>query len=46
VDIYGKEVIPLIYDGARTFKEGLAPVCLGKQWGYVNQKNEIVIPPE
>lgn len=39
----GKEVIPLEYDDAWFFSEGLAPVMKNGKWGYVNLKNELVI---
>ncbi|WP_315513426.1 WG repeat-containing protein [Capnocytophaga sputigena] len=44
IDAKGKLVIPLEYDLANNFGEGLAPVCKNGKWGYVNLKNEIVIP--
>lgn len=39
----GKEVIPLEYDDAWFFSEGLAPVMKNGKWGYINLKNELVI---
>jgi hypothetical protein len=46
VDKDGNEIIPPTtyrYMGA-TFNEGLTPVCLDRACGYINKKNEVVIP--
>jgi hypothetical protein len=39
-------VIDAIYDDAKSFSEGLAPVRLGSSWGYINKKHEMVIFPK
>jgi hypothetical protein len=45
VDFNNRIVIPITYDNAREFKDGLAPVRINDSWGYVNRKNEIKIQP-
>lgn len=37
-DINGNEMIAPIYEDAKSFNEGLAPVKLNGKWGYVNRK--------
>lgn len=44
IDMYGKEVIPVKYNWADGFDEGLAAVRLDKKFGFINQKGEEVIP--
>ena len=48
-DASGKIVIPLQYDNASEFSEGLAAVetegSFGK-WGYINEKGDMVIAPK
>src|SRR5690606_22657241 len=39
----GKMVIPMIYDRAEVFSEGLAPVHKDGKWGFINEKGEVVI---
>lgn len=39
----GKMIIPMIYDGADIFSEGLAPVLKNGKWGFINEKGETVI---
>lgn len=34
------------FDDAEPFSEGLAPVRIGKKWGYVNEKDQIIIKPQ
>lgn len=46
IDQTGKVVIPLKFDEAWGFAEGLAPVRVGEDWGYTNKKGEIVIKPQ
>lgn len=36
--------IPVAYDSAKGFKEGLAPIKINDKWGYINQIGQIVIP--
>jgi hypothetical protein len=45
IDDKGKLVIPLIFDGAGDFSEGLAPVKVHDQWGYIDETGKIVIEP-
>ncbi len=45
----GKIVIPLVYDRAMDFKEGLAPVALGNydigfKYGFINKTGKVIIP--
>ncbi len=42
-DKNGKEIIPPIYDGAKEFRENLAPVKTGELWGYVDTAGNIII---
>lgn len=34
------------FDDAEPFSEGLAPVKIGNKWGYVNEKDQIIIKPQ
>lgn len=45
IDIDGNEIIPLIYDGAKNFSEGLAAVILNWEVYFINKENKIVIKP-
>jgi hypothetical protein len=45
VDFDNRIVIPIIYEAAREFKDGLAPVRINDSWGYINRKNQIEIQP-
>lgn len=42
----GKLVIPLQFDSAETFHEGLAAVKIKRKWGFINLKGELVIQPQ
>lgn len=44
IDETGNEVIPVQYDQAKPFSEGLAAVKKGDKWGYINKIGEIIIP--
>jgi len=46
IDKTGMEVIPLEYDRANPFADGLAAVSIDDKWGYINTSGEIVIPLE
>jgi hypothetical protein len=35
IDATGKEVVPCIFEDARDFSEGLAPVKVDGKWGYI-----------
>lgn len=45
IDLDGKEIIPLQYDSAKNFSEGLAAVTLNSEILFINKKNEIVLKP-
>jgi len=45
IDRSGKLVIQKQYAFADDFSEGLAGVVVGKKFGFINQKGEMVIPP-
>lgn len=42
----GKIIIPLKFDEAWGFSEGLAPVRVGQDWGYINVSGNMVIKPQ
>ena len=44
VDKNGKETIPLIYQNAYSFGEGLACVQLNNYWGFIDKSGSVVIP--
>lgn len=44
VDAEGVLQIPLMYEVAFDFSEGLAVVCLNGKFGFINQRNEWAIP--
>lgn len=44
IDKNGNVVIPLKYDRAGSFHEGLAPVCIGDKWGFIDKSGKVVIP--
>lgn len=44
VDLNGKEVIPLIYEGASDFENGEATVMLNDLYGTINRDGAMVIP--
>lgn len=51
INAKGEVVIPLEYDSAGNFSDGLADVCKkdaegNEHWGYINKKGEIIIPLE
>lgn len=46
IDSTGKLVIPLQFDEAYNFKEGLAAVRLGNKWGYIDKTGRFVITPQ
>lgn len=46
VDRFGKIQIPMQWESAKPFSEGLAPVKHNGKWGYINQNGEIVIEPQ
>ena len=44
IDPAGKAALPLMFDDAGDFAEGLAPVKIGEKWGYVDKAGAIAIP--
>jgi TonB family protein len=45
IDKTGKMVIPLLYDGANEFSEGLAAVYVsGHDYGYIDKTGQMVLP--
>jgi hypothetical protein len=45
IDTSGNVISDVRYDYASRFAEGLAPVRVGKLWGYINKKGEVAIAP-
>lgn len=43
INVKGKVIVPMIYDRADVFSEGLAPVQKDGKWGFINEKGEVVI---
>ena len=43
IDNNGNWIIQPIYDKAKSFVNGIAPVQLKDKWGYINLKNEIIV---
>lgn len=43
IDLSGAEIIPLIYEYAAPFHEGLAAVSKGKKWGFIDKTGKEVI---
>jgi len=39
----GKVVVSYMYDNARSFSFGLAPVALGGRWGFVNSSGKLIV---
>ena len=39
-------MIPIEYDSVKRFQEGLAPVCIGDKWGFVDNNGELVVKPK
>lgn len=44
INLSGEEVIPVIYEKAEDFSEGLAAVRLKGKWGYIDNDGKTVIP--
>jgi len=44
IDEAGKEVVPVKYDHARDFSDGLAAVELNEKWGFIDKTGKEVIP--
>lgn len=44
IDNTGQEVIPLIYDVAWNFNDGLAKVMKADKWGFIDKTGKIIIP--
>jgi len=43
IDRVGQIVIPVQYEGAGSFAEGLAPVMVGGQWGFIDKTGKAII---
>ena len=46
IDSTGTLIVPLIYDGAGDFSEGLAAVANENRWGFIDTTGKVVIPFE
>jgi hypothetical protein len=46
VDSTGRVISDLRFDSALPFSEGLAPVQMGKLWGYLDTSGQLVISPK
>ncbi|HWZ31292.1 MAG TPA: WG repeat-containing protein [Bryobacteraceae bacterium] len=46
IDETGKTVIPCTFDAALNFSEGLAPVRVGRFWGYIDRTGRMAIQPQ
>src|SRR3990167_4286643 len=46
VDSQGRLAIPLKFDEAMPFAEGLAPARIGDKWGYIDTTGTFVIKPQ
>jgi hypothetical protein len=45
IDKAGEAVSDVRFDDAGDFSEGLAPIRIGRQWGYADRTGQISIPP-
>ena len=46
MDTTGQMVIPMKFDDALHFSEGLAAVKVGTKWGYIDKNGQVVIEPQ
>jgi hypothetical protein len=46
VDKNGNVLFYSNYDEVQSFTNGISPVRIGNKWGFVNQKNQLVIKPQ
>lgn len=46
IDARGQIISKNRFDGAKSFSQGLAPVKVGKLWGYIDQTGKVVIAPK
>ena len=46
IDKTGKEIIPVIYDSAWSFSEGLIAVEKDGKWGYLDRTGNVIVPLE
>jgi hypothetical protein len=44
IDIGGKAVIPVSFDGAGRFTQGLAAIKKGAKWGFIDKTGKLAIP--
>ena len=42
----GEIAIEAVYDDAKRFSEGLAPIKIDNRWGFINKDGEVIIPIE
>lgn len=45
INCLGEVILPAVFDGAYPFRNGLASVQQGGQWGAINPNGDFVIPP-
>mgnify|MGYP000152940954 CR=1 FL=1 len=43
INTKGKWIIEPKFDKAKSFSKDLAPVAIGKEWGFINKKGEVVV---
>lgn len=46
IDLDGKQVIPMQWEDAGNFSEGLAQVKSNGKWGFVDSAGKVVVPPQ
>ena len=46
IDEQGNVVVPLIWDAAQPFREGLSCVRRGGKWGFIDDQGKVVISPQ
>ena len=44
IDERDREIIPIEYDAAKDFHDGVAAVCKNEEWGYIDKSNNVIIP--
>src|SRR5262245_44651246 len=46
IDAHANLIVPAHYDDALPFANGLAPVKVGKLWGYITEDGQTVFAPQ
>ncbi len=46
IDLTGEVAIPMLFEYAGDFSEGLAPAMQGGKWGYIDEAGDFVIEPK